>query len=206
MTLPIGILSAGALLGLQAVRIRPKRLIGTIEAQVTIEESHRDDLEITDHPVELGAPVSDHAFKRPREVIIKCGWSNSPSSPGFLNGLGAAATGTLAGVASLTGQAGPQQTLEIYQKLLALQESRVPFDILTGKTKYSNMLIATLTTVTDEHTENTLMVTLVCRQVIIVNTQVVAIPADRQKQAAATQGVQSKGAQQLKPVQGVTAP
>jgi hypothetical protein len=38
----------------------------------TIEEVHNDELEITDHPVEKGTTISDHAFKRPSELIDHC--------------------------------------------------------------------------------------------------------------------------------------
>jgi hypothetical protein len=40
-------------------------------ADVTIEEQHSDELNITEHPVETGSPISDHAYMTPPEVTIK---------------------------------------------------------------------------------------------------------------------------------------
>jgi hypothetical protein len=78
---------------------------GVIVAQITESERHVDELRITDHPVESGAPITDHAFKMPVEVTIRCSWSNSPpqsnnsSFGGFqgnlASGLGNYAAGTV---------------------------------------------------------------------------------------------------------------
>ena len=43
----------------------PVRSIGTVIPDVVIEEAHRDELIITQHPVEKGATITDHAFARP---------------------------------------------------------------------------------------------------------------------------------------------
>lgn len=64
---------------ISSIFIQQGRSIETIMPDVVLEEIHRDDLIITDHPVEKGAGTSDHAFKRPEEVEIRCGWSNSPA-------------------------------------------------------------------------------------------------------------------------------
>ncbi len=123
----------------------PIRAIGTILPDVVVEELHRDELVITSHPVETGAPISDHAFKLPQEVEIRCGWSNS--SAGFV------------GYVEL-----------VYNELLALQQSRVPFTVFTGKRVYQDMLIRSLQVTTDETSEWALMVTAGLQQVIIANT------------------------------------
>lgn len=156
---------------LETAIFRPKRSLGAIEAQVTIEESHTDELVITDHPIEQGANVTDHAYKRPAEVTVRCGWSNSGTQSiaqevdSFLsllegNGLGAAG-----------------YVQSIYAQLLTLQESRIPFDIVTGKRKYRNMLIRSISASTDEKSEHSLFVTVVCREIITVQTYIVLVPA-----------------------------
>ena len=43
------------------------RRIGLIVPSVVISEKHNDTLEITEHPVEVGAAISDHAYR------IECG-------------------------------------------------------------------------------------------------------------------------------------
>ena len=175
----------------QLVAIRPRRSIGDIEAQVTIEEAHSDELVITDHPVELGASISDHAYLKPAEVVIRCGWSNS----------GYGAIGNLVkNVASVLtgGSAGEDYVHTMYEKLRALQASRIPFDLVTGKRTYSNMLIAGLSVTTEPRTENALMVTATCRQIIVVETRAATLPPrENQAQPAKTGGDQNSGVKQL---------
>ena len=162
------------------------RSIGTIIPDVVIEEHHLDELMITDHPAEIGATVSDHAFKKPAEVDMKIGFSNSSA-------------GTLGWVQAA------------YQELLALQAQREPFDVATGKRQYRNMLIRTIAVVTDPQSEWALNVVVSLREFIIVSTQQaggggggggsapgVGSTAD-QASPADTQGTQDVGAVQPQP-------
>lgn len=190
----------------------------TLVPQATFEETHTDELEITDHPVESGAVISDHAFKRPAEVIIRCGWSNSPSRPGGF--FGAAITGGRAleelvsdtlgitAVQSVLSGNSVEQVKAIYARLLAIQESRVPFDILTGKRAYKSMLLKQLRIDTAKDSENALIVTAHCRQIIIVTTGTVTVPgsATSQKFPAQTGATQDLGSQSLQPAPKFTDP
>ncbi len=167
----------------------PKRKLGPIKAQVTIEETHSDELVITEHPVEQGAAISDHAYKRPAEVTLKCGWSNSG-----LQSVGQVLTAAYGLIADGSSGSGFNYVKDVYRKLLALQESRIPFTILTGKRQYKNMLIRSLSTTTDETSENCLNVTVSCREVILVRTRVTTVPPrDVHKEPAKTAPVEDKG-------------
>ena len=89
----LGAVTAGALLYSNSILIRPRRGFADLGgsdfvAQVTIEESHRDETHITEHPVEQGANIADHAFDMPASLTVRYAWSNSPSAR---NLLGAAA-------------------------------------------------------------------------------------------------------------------
>lgn len=192
-------------IGLGAISIRPKRgffpasgAVGPLVARATLREVHRDTLEITDHPIEQGAAISDHAFKRPAEVVIECGWSNTPSLPGGIRGATTALIGgaipaagaalalldTIGTVKTLLNGDGVDQVRATYQQLLELQSSRIPFDIYTGKRVYKNMLFRELTTTTDMATENSLLITATCRQVILVATRTISLPINTSAQAA----------------------
>ena len=134
-------------------------------AQVTIEEIHHDEIVITDHPVEQGAAITDHAYKKPCDLILHLGWSNS--------GIQAAAQ-SLAGLVSVTTgiQTGDFDYMQTqYNQLLALQASLIPFNVYTGKRSYQNMLIRSLSVSTDPRTEHSLLVTAVLRQILLVQTQ-----------------------------------
>lgn len=154
----------------------PPRSIGSIAIQCTLEEHHYDELCITDHPVEQGAQITDHAFKRPAEVIIRAGWSNS-GTQSVISGLSEVAQLLSTQALSFTDITAPFNFSEqVYQQLLNLQATRLPFQIITGKRTYQNMLMRSLAVTTDEKTENALFVTAICRQVLIVQTQVVPFP------------------------------
>lgn len=194
-----GFALAAAQLGLQSLLIKPRRSIGAIIAQVTVEESHHDEMVITDHPVEQGASIADHAFLRPAELTIKCGWSDSPTVPGLLAGLANTVTSTVKGVSALLSGNTPTQVKDMYAKLLKLQADREPFDVYTGKRVYKSMLIKSLSTVTDRSTANVLMITVVLQQVIIVTTQLVTVsaPAANQTSPQTTAPVVQAGVKQL---------
>jgi hypothetical protein len=184
--------------------------MGPFEAYVTISERHHDEMDIVEHPVEQGARISDHAYKLPPEVVIECGWSNSPRVPAWGKGGGliAAATGTLAGLGSfgaaqaavITGNS-PDQVRDIYNRLLKLQESVTLIDVVTGKRTYSNMLVRSIIVETDQKTEHILRATITLRQVLIATVRVVAIaaPAEDQQDPHSTLPVEDKGTKQLNP-------
>lgn len=131
-----------------------KRSIGSITADITIEESGTDELAITEHPVEQGAAIVDHAYKRPATLTLRVAWSNSSPQAGGDDGYVRA----------------------IYAKLLALQVKREPVDIVTGKRSYSNMLLRTVAMTTDESTEYALFCTVTCQEIIIVQTETTSVP------------------------------
>jgi hypothetical protein len=221
-----GYVQAGLQIGLDSILIRPKRgiysartakgsTLDDIIAQATVEEQHHDELEITDHPVEQGAMITDHAYKRPAEVKLKLGWSNSPSSRGgLLNPLiGAAAANSsvvlaganiygivqgVSGIQSAISGAGVTQIQAIYQKLLQLQEERALFVLYTGKRVYTNMVCKSLSTESDFRSENSLPITMVCKQIILVNSQLVQLSKSNQSNPKLTAGAVDKGTQNAK--------
>jgi len=149
------------------------RSIGGIQPQIVVEEVTNDALFITNHPVERGAAVSDHAFALPKEVEMRCGWSDSGNYQGYSRSINAA--------------------------LLALQARREPFSVTTGKRSYRNMLIAGIQVSTSAATEFSLFVRVLLREVIIVSTTTVAAGAGTQANPARTGGVTNGGQRQATP-------
>lgn len=196
----LGFVAAAAQLGLSAIQVKPKRALGPFSGYVVLEEIHHDTLEITNHPVELGASIADHAYMRPSELTLKGGYSDSPSLSGtpLLDDVNA----PVQGVQSLVTGNNASQVRDMYAKLLALQRARVPFDVLTGKRTYKNMLVRSLSITTDKATESTLMFTADLVEVIRVSSQVMAIastPADLQAAPRETQPVVGQGLKGLLP-------
>jgi hypothetical protein len=148
------------------VLITPKGRLGTIEIDVTIEETYTDELQITEHPVQAGASITDHSFKKPSGVVIRCGWSNSSDAAEA----GSTQRSFRGGLTKSDYVSG------VYSQLLALQQSREPFLIITALRKYNNMLITALNVTRDKMTANILMVTATCREILIADTQSTALP------------------------------
>jgi len=145
----------------------PKRSIGPFTANVTVEEVCTDELEITEHPVEQGASITDHAYVKPASIIIR---------------------------AIFTEQISETTLVETYQNLLQLQSDAEPFDVVTGKRSYQNCLIKTLTETNDATTENILSVRFELQQVFIValETSTVASP-ENQADPQSTQKIENTG-------------
>jgi hypothetical protein len=134
-----------------------------------------------------GAPIADHAFKRPSEVVIQAGWSMAKSQD----------------LSAVNGA---------YGLLLSWQASLQPFNLYTGKRAYRDMLMTSITVTTDSHSEWALLATIVCKQIILVNTQTVATKADsasetsdEHKEPEKTAPAASSGEATAKPTSTATA-
>jgi hypothetical protein len=164
-----------------------------IVPDATIEEVHSDEMEITDHPVEQGTTISDHAFNRPSELIVTAAWSDSPNNSGIGTQLVGAAANSNAAVRAvigaaqlanavgsivnvLSGNSAGSSSAAAYAFLLDLQKNRTLFTIYTGKRVYKNMLIKSLATTTDVKTENSAIIRIGCRQLLMAQTQTVTVP------------------------------
>jgi hypothetical protein len=157
-----------SIFNLPYVTFTPKRSIGSFTAQLTVEEVSTDDLEITDHPVQEGASITDHCFVRPPELLIQASFA-----PDFTSSLD-----------------------EIYQNLLDLQASRQPFAVTTGKRSYSNMLMQSLKVDTDKKTENVLSISVRLRQIRLVQLEVTTTsvaPKSQQKNPNETGSIDNAG-------------
>lgn len=145
--------------------VRPTRRFGEISANVVVEESTNDTLTITKQPVQQGASISDHAYKEPTVFNSTMYFRDNPEK-------------------SLS---------KVYQDLLDLQVSRVPFDIVTPKRIYRNMLIAGLSQTTDKTTENVLKISMSFQEVIIVSVSTTTVPRRKQKFAKTTAKTEPAG-------------
>lgn len=151
----------------------PQRSIGPFTATVTIEEVGTDDLEITQHPVQQGAAITDHAYLKPASLSLRVGWSPLSGS-------------TLA---------------EIYADLLALQAKREPLNVVTGKRQYQNMLIKSLVQTTDKTTEHVLSISAQLQQILLVPVTVTTVPPRaHQANPGKTGATQNAGTKKLQPM------
>ncbi len=152
-----------------------KRLIGSIAVQVIISEETTDVLTITRQPVQTGASITDHAYKEPTQLSMRILQQDNDLVSGILstfsgNGLAA-----------------------IYQEFLDLQDKRQPFNVITPKRVYKNMLIASLRMNTDKQTENILSLECGLQQINLVTIGVATISPLNQGNKSVTQATQNLG-------------
>lgn len=162
--------------------IKPKRNIGGLFADVTVEEVHNDELAITQHPVEKTADITDHAYPLPVRLQVRIGYSPSGSGIG----------------GSVPTPEDPVPLQTIYEQYLAMQKGRELLEVQTGKRLYENMLIRTIALTTDKDTENALFLTLDLQEIILVETQTVTVPQNNvQKNPAKTGNTLNGGTKNL---------
>lgn len=117
------------------------------QIDVTVEETHKNSLTITKHPVEKGTEMSDHAQINPKIFDL------------------------LAGVSDLNdGAWSPGRVAASFDSLKAVQESRKPFTVVSGLTILENMLIEDFTVKQDKETAHVILVRAHLREVKIVGT------------------------------------
>lgn len=169
--------ASGVYSGLVGLFGPPSRKMSNLVADAVLEEMHEDELVLTDHPIQYGSVITDHAFKLPSRVTLTYGWSQSPSS---LASVRETFSSTVTDVQSATTLRGQVQALYgtaringYYDRLRTLQTDRVVFSIVTGRRKYDNMMLVSLSLVTDKDTENAMVVRAVCREVQFADTQTI---------------------------------
>lgn len=144
---------------IEALLLRNSRSItpqggNAIIPDVVVFEQHQDEMVVTEHPVERGAPISDHAYKKPETLSVRFGWSDSSTLLNQTMNLS-----ILSGLSSIT---------DVYTKLLEEMEKGTLFDVSTGKRQYTDMLITSLQVKTEEDTETSLIVDITFQKVRLV--------------------------------------
>ncbi len=165
-----------------AVTVVQARSLAGFVADAFIEEQHSDRAQVTDHPVESGSTISDNMVDLPAELELVYAWgmagrANTQSNPNFLR--------------------------EIYAAFLTLKTQKQLVTIYTGKRTYTNMVIQGISSTTDKETENSLVLRISCRQIIIVSTQTFTLPTAKTQVATPQTSLQTvkTGTQQAAPVQ-----
>lgn len=87
--------------------------------------AHEQEMRTTEHPVQTGASISDHAYIVPARLVLEIGMSDAMDaffSPSTWTGA-------------------PSKSVSAYQTLLAIEFARIPISITTRLRTYSNMVI-----------------------------------------------------------------
>lgn len=134
-----------------------------LEIDAILSESPEFSATPTKNPVESGASVTDHVALQPVRLNLECVQSNTPVS--LLKTVGGLLTGSLF--------SDPAHTA--YEYIKQLYEEREPFDFVGGLDVYRNMVITSFRPVRDSRTGNVLQFSATLEQIIIVESEVVAV-------------------------------
>lgn len=100
-----------------------------------LREDHSSALRITEHPVQSGANISDHAYFMPFRLVLDIGMSDVmgsfvPGQYGFFS----------------------SKSMAAYQTLLNIQKTRQPVTVVTRLNRYDNMMIENILAPVDSRT------------------------------------------------------
>jgi hypothetical protein len=141
-------------------------LLGGIAVECWLAEEHTRELEVTENPVEIGAPIVDHAFVKPQELVVEFGVSNTPL--GFIS--------------DDFGERGTDRIGFARDLLFDLQSNKalLVVETLTGG-NYARMLLQKITWRTDKKTVNAVRFSIKLKELILsstAETQYTALPAE----------------------------
>lgn len=119
--------------------------------------NHSQNITITQHPVQSGAAVADHAFLEPDEVVLDVGMTDVATS-----------LDTIAGSAK-------NRSVVAYEMLRSLAQAREPLDLTTRLFSYKNMMITSIAVDDDFHTMHALRASISLQQIRIVQVAIISI-------------------------------
>lgn len=134
---------------------------------------HDTNLTITNHPVQTGASIADHAYMEPKQLTFEIGMSDVMQS-------------------IIDGQFSDHQSRSVsaYNTLRKLQEQRIPAQVITRLGVYQNMLISSISAPDDYKTMYGLKATVTMQEILVVQVSTVKISARPQKSNSTNNGDQ----------------
>lgn len=134
----------------------------SISLDVVPSENHQISSSITDHPVEEGANVSDHARPDPDILTLECVISNTP--------LGASAD--------------PNRSQNAWVALRGLRDRGALVTVVTTLGRYESMEIQSVSVTRDAPTYNALSFTVTFKKIRVVQNRLTSVKVSRQRNVA----------------------
>lgn len=152
--------------------------------------NHESNLTITEHPIQTGASISDHAYMEPQSVTFEIGMSD------VMQDISASSVSAFTGTSS-------SRSVNAYKILRQLQKDRVSIDAITRLGTYQNMLIETISAPDDNKTLFGLKATVTLKEIFVVNVTTVKISKRAQKSESSNEGDQKAQAANTSIVYGL---
>ena len=120
-----------------------------------LSESPSDSVEVTEHPVEEGIPITDNSQDLPSQLSMTVLITNSPLNPvdQFIN-----------------------RDFELYRRLLNILRAKEPVTVSTPMRTYSNMILQEVSPVRENR--QSIQINLTFKEVRFANQEVVTIPPE----------------------------
>lgn len=134
-----------------------KLKIGGLVFDAILKTDHSSKVTVTNHPIESGANISDHAFVEPSEISIELAVSDSERDRGTF-GSG-------------------KRSVKAFQELTKLQISRKLITVVTRLKTYRNMLIISVSAPDDYTTMNAFRAVIILSEIPVVSTSRVSVNA-----------------------------
>ena len=125
-----------------------------------LKAEHTSKLTITEHPIETGASIVDHAYINPATLVLEIGM-----------------TDVAEGIVPGQYEAGGSRSVNAYKVMVELQEKRVPIYVVTRLRNYGAMLIESIVAPDDYNTYYGLKATITLKEIFIVNVYTVKLSA-----------------------------
>lgn len=135
--------------------------IDNITIDAVIHETHTSTAVCTENPIEGGSVITDHVALKPTELEIEGIITDTPVSFSLIDN----ATGIINTVKGFTGN--KSRSIEAYDKLIKLQQSRRPFKAVTGLKVYNNMILENISVTRDANTGKAIIFKAQMKQILI---------------------------------------
>ncbi|MFT8350027.1 phage baseplate protein [Clostridium saccharoperbutylacetonicum] len=141
---------------------------------------HESKLSITEHPIQTGASISDHAYMEPRALTFEIGMSDVMQDLSLY----------VSGIKSFNVGDSVSRSVNAFTIIQKLQSDRIPIDVYTRLGIYKNMLIESIMVPDSKETPYALKATISLKELLVVNVTTVKVSARAQKTDSTNEGVQ----------------
>ena len=181
-------------MSVESLFIKPNRSIDIYKLDNTHVESHSSELEISTHPVEIGAEITDHAVLKPEMLTVTGEVTDTPLDVSQnQDGQIVFSDNDLFGSSTTDSKTRSQVAHELFKEL---QRDRVLVSIQTGLELYPECLIKNISISQDSDTSRTAIFTFKFQRVLLVESETLNIDETNltREQLSASNGAQAQGA------------
>ena len=134
-----------------------------LQFDASLEEEHKVSVDITDHPIEDGAAISDHRIKRPIEFTLKAIITNTPPALGAFFRYSNVAT----------------RDVDTWTLLKEASQTTALLTVKTTLDTYENMVIKEMSVPRTAALGNSLEVTITFREIFTAESEEVVAPEEK---------------------------